>query len=270
MTAFTTFLAALPVLGAPRSGEIGMQAPATPVMETLEGFHTFLLIVIVLITVLVLGLLVWTLIRYSAKNNPVPAKFSHNTLVEVIWTTAPVLILVAIAIPSFKLLYMQDVIPEADLTVKATGHQWYWDYEYPETGVTITSIMTPRADAVAQGREPLLAADDPLVVPAGATVRVQVTSTDVIHAWTVPSFGVKIDAMPGRLNEIWFQVDEPGIYYGQCSELCGKDHAFMPIEVHVVPPAQFTAWMNEQTGGTASAQIGNDQAGGGAAVATLD
>jgi cytochrome c oxidase subunit 2 len=265
MNAFTAFLAALPVRGAPRPGEMGMQHPATPVMETLYGFHTFLLIIIAVITLFVLALLVWVLIRYSAKRNPVPAKFSHNTLVEVLWTAVPVLILVAIAVPSFKLLYMQDVIPESDMTIKATGHQWYWDYEYVDSGMTVTSIMTPREDAEAQGRIPLLAADDPLVVPAGATVRMQVTASDVIHAWTVPAFGVKVDAVPGRLNEIWFRVDEPGIYYGQCSELCGKDHAFMPIEVHVVPAAQFTAWMNEQTGGTSVAS-----AGGAAAVATLD
>ncbi len=266
MNAFTAFLAALPVLGAPRSGEMGLQDPATPVMETLVGFHTFLLIIIALITIFVLGLLVWVLIRYSAKANPTPAKFSHNTLVEVVWTAVPVLILVAIAVPSFKLLYLQDVIPESDITIKATGHQWYWDYEFPDTGATVTQIMVPKEEAEAQGRIGLLAADDPLLVPAGATVRMQVTATDVIHAWTVPAFGVKIDAMPGRLNEIWFRVDEPGIYYGQCSELCGKDHAFMPIEVHVVPQEQFTAWMDEQTGGSAAA----DASGGRAAIASLN
>lgn len=265
MNAFTAFLAALPVLGAPRPGELGMQEAATPVMERLVGFHNVLLVIITAITLLVLGLIVWVLVRYSARNNPTPAKFSHNTVVEVVWTIIPVVILVIIAVPSFKLLYMQDVIPEADLTIKATGHQWYWDYEYAETGVTVTSIMTPREEALAQDRIPLLAADDPLVVPAGATVRMQVTSTDVIHGWGLPSFGVKIDAIPGRLNETWFRVDEPGIYYGQCVELCGKDHAFMPIEVHVVPQAQFAAWMNEKTGGTASAAVG-----GGASVATLN
>ncbi len=267
MNALTAFLAALPVRGAPRPGELGLQPAATPVMETLVGFHNFLLVVITLITLFVLGLLVWALVRYSAKRNPTPARFSHNTLVEVIWTAVPVVILVAIAVPSFKLLYLQDVIPEADLTIKATGHQWYWDYEYPDTGVFVTQIMTPPEEAEAQGRIALLAADDPLIVPAGATVRLQVTASDVIHAWTIPAFGVKIDAIPGRLNEIWFRVDEPGIFYGQCSELCGKDHAFMPIEVHVVPQNQFTAWMDAQTGGAASAAAG---AGGGASLAALN
>lgn len=265
MNAFIAFLAALPVRGAPRSGEMGMQEAATPVMETLTGFHTFLLVIITAITVLVLALLVWVLVRYSAKRNPTPAKFSHNTMVEVIWTAVPVLILVAIAVPSFKLLYMQDVIPEADLTIKATGHQWYWTYEYPDTGASVTQIMVPREQAEAEGRIALLAADDPLVVPAGATVRLQVAASDVIHAWAVPAFGVKMDAIPGRLNETWFRVAEPGIYYGQCSELCGKDHAFMPIEVHVVPQSQFTAWMNEQTGGAATAA-----AGGSMSIAAID
>lgn len=239
----------LPVRGAPEPGQIGFQEAATPVMEALTGFHFFLVIIITLITLFVLGLMLYSMIRHNHRVRPEPAKFSHNTLVEIVWTLVPVLILIVIAVPSFRLLYFQDVIPEADMTVKATGYQWYWEYEYPEADVSITSIMLPREQAEAEGKPPLLAVDNPLIVPAGAVVRLQVTGADVIHSWAMPAFGVKTDAIPGRLNETWFKVDKPGIYYGQCSELCGKDHAFMPIEVHVVPPAQYTAWMNEQTGG---------------------
>jgi len=249
--------ASLPVRGAPRDRQLGLQDAATPTMEALSGFHTMLLVIITAITLVVLGLLLWTLIRYNSKVNKTPAKFSHNTLIEVIWTAVPVVILVVIAVPSFKLLYFQDVIPEADLTVKTTGYQWYWEYEYPDQDVRVTSLMLPEDEARAQGKPALLATWDgsdyanagALVVPAGQVVRIQITAADVLHSWAMPAFGIKTDAIPGRLNEAWFKVDEPGIYYGQCSELCGKDHAYMPIEVHVVPQEQYTAWMNEQTGG---------------------
>lgn len=244
-------------MGAPEDGQMGFQQAATPIMEMLTGFHLWLLVIITAIVLVVLGLMLWAVIFYNAKVRKEPAKFSHNTLVEVIWTAVPVLILVVIAVPSFKLLYYQDVIPEADLTVKATGYQWYWEYEYPDQDISVTSLMLPEEEAERLDRPYLLATWDgtdyenagALVVPAGATVRVQTTGADVIHSWTVPAFGIKTDAIPGRLNEMWFQVEEPGIYYGQCSELCGKDHAYMPIEVHVLPSEQYTAWVNEKTGG---------------------
>jgi len=248
--------AALPVRGIPTDGQLGLQEAATPIMELVTSFNLLLLVIITAIALIVLGLLLWALIRYNSKVNKTPAKFSHNTLVEVIWTAVPVIILVVIAIPSFQLLYYQDRIPEADITVKATGYQWYWEYEYMDEDVIVTSLMLPEEHATEQ--RPYLFATwdgvDPanhgaLVVPAGATVVMQTTAADVIHSWTVPAFGIKKDSIPGRLNQTWFRVEEPGIYFGQCSELCGKDHAYMPIEVHVLPPEQYAAWMNEKTGG---------------------
>ncbi len=238
--------AAAPVLGVPVDGEMGFQAAATPVMENITWFHNMLLWIITAITLLVLGLLVWVIVRYNAKSNPTPSKFSHNTLVEVVWTAAPIVILIIIAVPSFQLLYYQDTIPESDFTIKTTGYQWNWGYEYPDHGgFEYFSNMVADEDIGAHPFEAHrnLTTDLPVVVPAGATVRVEVTAADVIHNWAMPAFGIKMDAIPGRLNETWFRVEEPGIYYGQCSELCGVRHAFMPIEVHVVPQDVFDAWV---------------------------
>jgi cytochrome c oxidase subunit 2 len=242
----TGSVAAAPVMGVPVDGEMGFQAAATPVMENITWFHNMLLVIITVISLLVLGLLVWVILRYNAKSNPTPSKFSHNTLVEVVWTAAPIVILIIIAVPSFQLLYYQDTIPESDFTIKTTGYQWNWGYEYPDHGgFEYFSNMVADEDIAAHPFEAHrnLTTDLPVVVPVGATVRVEVTAADVIHNWAMPAFGIKMDAIPGRLNETWFRVDEAGVYYGQCSELCGVRHAFMPIEVHVVPQDVFDAWV---------------------------
>jgi cytochrome c oxidase subunit 2 len=232
--------------GVPVNYALGFQPAATPVMENIVWFHNVLLWIITGISVLVLGLLGWVIIRYNDKSNTEPRKFSHNTTVEVVWTALPIVILIVIAVPSFQLLYYQDVIPESDFTIKTTGYQWNWGYEYPDHGgFEYFANMVAAEDIAAHPFESHrnLTTDLPVVVPAGATVRVEVTAADVIHNWAMPSFGVKMDAIPGRLNETWFRVDAPGIYYGQCSELCGLRHAFMPIEVHVVPQEVFDAWV---------------------------
>lgn len=236
--------------------QLGLQAAASPVMEDLVSFHHFLLILITVIVLFVTGLLAYVMIRFNAKANPVPSKTTHHTLIEVAWTVIPILILVAIAIPSFRLLYKQLEIPEAELTIKATGYQWYWGYEYPDNGgLSFDSNMVPEADL--NGRPRLLAADNPLVVPVDTTVRVIVTGADVIHAFAVPAFGVKIDAIPGRLNETWFKATRTGIFYGQCSELCGQAHAFMPIEVHVVSKEEFAQWLEKNKQASATPENSN-------------
>lgn len=222
-----------------------LQPAASGVMADIHSFGGFTFWIIAPVTLLVLVLLVIVMVRFNAKANPVPSRTSHNTMIEVIWTVAPVLILLVIAVPSFRLLYEEQTIPEADVTVKATGNKWYWSYEYPDNeAVSFDSNMLEEdaiTDPVKQPR--LLAVDYPMVVPVGKVVRVQVTGADVIHAFAMPAFGVKIDAMPGRLNETWFKADAPGVYYGQCSELCGLRHAFMPIEIRVVTDEQFAQWV---------------------------
>ncbi|MCO5131771.1 MAG: cytochrome c oxidase subunit II [Xanthobacteraceae bacterium] len=227
-------------VGQPRPWEMTLQQSASPIMDNIEWFHTFLLWIIGSITVLVSALLIWVMVKFNSKSNPVPSRTTHNTLIEVIWTIVPVMILVGIAIPSFRLLFEQTTIPKADLTVKATGKQWYWTYNYPDNGkIEFDSLLA------ADKKPRLLAVDNELVVPVNKIVRVQVTGADVIHAFTVPAFGIKIDAIPGRLNETWFKATKTGMFYGQCSELCGKDHAFMPIAVRVVSDQEFTAWIEE-------------------------
>ncbi len=235
----------LDVIGIASEKQVGLQKPATAVMKDLRQFFYYWLMPIALgIVVLVLILLIWVILRFNKKANPEPARFSHNTLIEIIWTVIPVVILLVIVFPSMQLLFKQERIPKADLTVKATGYQWYWDYAYPDyNDLTYSSVMLKGDEAKKSGRPLLLATDNALVVPAGAVVRVLVTAEDVIHSWTVPSFGIKMDAIPGRVNETWFRVDQPGIYYGQCSELCGTDHAFMPIEIYVLKQEVFDAWM---------------------------
>ncbi len=236
--------AALAVSGQPTNWQLGLQTAATPVMEDVVWFHTFLLYLIAAIAAFVLLLLIIVIVRFNARANPVPSKTTHNTPIEVIWTVVPVIILVAIAIPSFRLLFLQTTIPPADLTVKATGQQWFWEYDYPDNKLHITSVMLK--DDELKGDQPrLLSVDNELVVPVDKVVRVQVTAeaTGVIHAFAIPSFGIKIDAVPGRLNETWFKATREGMYYGQCSELCGKDHAFMPIAVRVVSEKDFATWL---------------------------
>jgi cytochrome c oxidase subunit 2 len=232
-------------LGQPTDGAIDLQRGVTPLRHDAIWFHnTILLPIITAIVLLVLGLLAWIVIRYNKKANPVPAKWSHNTPIEVIWTLVPVLILVFISIFSFKLLFAYNDMPKPDLTIKATGYQWYWGYEYPDQKIPeFVSNILPEDQAKAKGVPYKLAVTEPLYVPVNKVVRVQVTGADVIHAFAVPSFGIITDAVPGRLNETWFKVDTPGIYYGSCRELCGVDHAFMPIEVHAVSQAEFDAWV---------------------------
>lgn len=227
--------------------QLGLQESATPVMTQLVFMHDWVLMpIITIITLFVLGLLLWVMIRYNAGSNPTPSKFTHNFAIEVAWTLIPVAILVVISLYSFPLLYKQDRIPEADMTVKAIGSSWYWSYEYPDhDDISITALMVPEEE-LKEGQPRLLATDENMVVPVNATVRVQVTSTDVLHAWAVPAFGIKMDAVPGRLNETWFRAEREGMFYGQCSELCGKDHAYMPIAVEVVSQEKFDEWVTAQ------------------------
>jgi cytochrome c oxidase subunit 2 len=246
-------------VGQPSAWQMGLQGSASPVMSEVAWFHDFLLYIITGITVFVLALLLIVIVRFNGRANPTPTRTTHNTLLEVVWTVVPVVILVVIAVPSFKLLFFQQHIPPADLTVKATGKQWYWTYSYPDHGrFEFDSIML--RDNERKPEQPrLLAVDNAMYVPVNKVVRVQVIGADVIHAFAVPSFGIKIDAIPGRLNETWFRAEREGVYYGQCSELCGKDHAFMPIEVRVVSERAFAAWVEEakkkyarETGGGAT------------------
>ena len=239
MVAGMTLAAGGAAFGAqPQPWEITLQEAATPVMASIISFHNLLLWIITIITLFVLVLLVLVVVKFNAKANPVPSKTTHNTLIEVAWTLIPVLILVAIAVPSFRLLFQQLDIPKADLTVKVTGKQWYWSYAYPDNGkFEFDSLM-------AADKQPrLLGVDNEMVVPVNKVIRVQTTGADVIHAFAVPAFGIKIDAIPGRLNETWFKATKTGMFYGQCSELCGKDHAFMPIAVRVVSDQEFAAWV---------------------------
>ncbi|MDP1882045.1 MAG: cytochrome c oxidase subunit II [Bradyrhizobium sp.] len=230
--------AAFAELGQPTPWEWTLQESATAVMDTITWFHTLLVWIITIITLFVLVLLIMVVVKFNAKANPVPSRTTHNTLIEVAWTLIPVLILVAIAVPSFRLLFQQLDIPKADLTIKATGKQWYWSYSYPDNGkFEFDSLL-------AQDKKPrLLGVDNEMVVPVNKVVRIQTTGADVIHAFAVPAFGIKIDSIPGRLNETWFKATKTGMFYGQCSELCGKDHAFMPIAVRVVSDQEFAAWV---------------------------
>ncbi|MEQ1491020.1 MAG: cytochrome c oxidase subunit II [Terricaulis sp.] len=241
--------------GQPTPGAMHLQPAATEVMREITAFHDFLLWIIVAISVFVAALLVWVMVAFNKRANPTPKKFTHNILVEVIWTVVPVIILVVIAWRSFPLIYREERIPEqAELTLKVTGNSWFWNFEYPDAGVTIAANLLPEDEARAQDRPYLLATTEPLLVPVNTTVRVLVTSNDVIHAFAVPAFGVKEDAIQGRVNETWFNVDTPGIYYGQCSELCGINHAYMPIEIHAVSREEFDAWIASQGGSFASAE----------------
>jgi cytochrome c oxidase subunit 2 len=227
----------------PRPGEMNFQEPATPTMERVVGFHDQLLVIITLITLFVLGLLVYVMIRFNEKRNPVPSKTAHNTLIEVAWTVVPVLILVYIAAQSFPLLYFADHTSEPEMTLKATGHQWYWSYEYPDHGgVAIDANLNWEAT----GEHRLLETDNHVIVPVNTKIRLQTTADDVIHAWAMPSFGVKLDSVPGRINETWFEVLREGVYYGQCSELCGNGHGYMPIVVEAVSKEKFDGWVKQQ------------------------
>ena len=224
--------------------QMNYQPAATPTMEKVNEFHDLLLIVITGIAVAVGILLFATIYRYRESKNTEPSKVTHNTMLEIVWTLVPVLILMVIGVPSVKLLYFADKVEKADMTIKAIGHQWYWTYEYPDEEVEFDSYMVKDAD-IKPGQYRLLSVDNPVYVPAGATVRVLITSQDVLHSFAVPAFGMKTDAVPGRINETWFRVDKEGTYYGQCSELCGKDHGYMPIAVKVVSQEQYKQWLQK-------------------------
>lgn len=235
--------ASLAAEGVPRPWEWWHQPPATPIMENIDAFHYFVFWVMVGICGLVVALLAYVLIRFNARRNPTPSRTAHNTAIEVIWTIVPVLILVVIAIPSFQLLYYAGTTPDAEMTLKATGRQWFWEYQYPDHGgFTITSLIVPDEE-LEPGQPRLLAVDNRVVLPVDTTVRIQITAGDVLHSWAVPTFGIKVDAVPGRLNETWARIDREGIYYGQCSEICGVGHAYMPIAVEAVSKEAFAEWV---------------------------
>jgi cytochrome c oxidase subunit 2 len=214
-------------------------------MDQIENFHTELLYIITAVCLFVLALLVYIVIKFRAGANPNPSKVHHNTLLEVAWTIIPVIILVVIAVPSFRLLYFESAIPKPDVTIKAIGKQWFWTYEYPgaNAGFTYDSLGLSDADAAKAGKPRLLGTDNEVVVPVGKVIEIETTGADVIHSWALPEMGVKMDAVPGRLNHTWFKAERTGIYYGQCSELCGARHAYMPIEVHVVSDAEYAEWL---------------------------
>jgi cytochrome c oxidase subunit 2 len=236
--------AAFAELGQPSPWEYRLQPSASPVMDDITSFHNALLIIITVITLFVLGLLITVMVKFNARANPVPSRTTHNTLIEVAWTLIPVLILVGIAVPSFRLLFLELDVPKADLTVKVTGKQWYWSYAYPDNGkFEFDSLLA--CDETREKCQPprLLSVDNDMVVPVNKVIRVQVTGADVIHSFALPAFGIKIDAIPGRLNETWFKAEKTGVYYGECSQLCGRDHAYMPIAIKVVTDQEFTAWV---------------------------
>jgi len=237
--------AATSALAVPQNYEMGFQAANSPVMDQIESFHTELLWIITAVCLFVLALLVYIVIKFRAGANPTPSKVHHNTLLEVAWTIIPVIILVVIAVPSFRLLYFESAIPKPDVTIKAIGKQWFWTYEYPgaNAGFTYDSLGLSDADAAKAGKPRLLGVDNEVVVPVGKVVEVETTGADVIHSWALPQMGVKMDAVPGRINHTWFKADRTGIYFGQCSELCGARHAYMPIEVHVVSEAEYAEWL---------------------------
>jgi len=258
--------AAKDLMGQPTPGGIDLQPAASVLKHDAIWFHNVILLPMCIgISLLVLGLLTWIVIRYNKKSNPTPARWAHNTTIEIIWTILPVMILVGISLFSFRLLFAYHDMPTPDLTVKATGNQWNWGYEYPDQGIAeYISNMLPEEQAKAKGVPFRLAADEPIVVPVGKVVRVLVTGSDVIHSFALPAFGLKTDAVPGRVNETWFRAERTGIFYGQCSELCGVDHAFMPIEIRVVTEAEFAAWVASK-GGSMTPKSAAEAPGGTAA-----
>ena len=235
----------LPAAALPVDYQTGFQAAASPVMEQIEDFHRLLFYIIVAVCLFVLALLVWIVVKYRAGANAVPSKVHHNTLLEVAWTLIPVIILVFIAVPSFRLLYFEAVIPKPDVTIKAIGKQWFWSYEYPGSaaGFTYDSLGLSDADAKKADKPRLLGVDNPVYVPVNKVIEIDTVGADVIHSWAMPQMGVKMDAVPGRINQTWFKPTQTGVFYGQCSELCGARHAYMPIELHVVAQADYDAWL---------------------------
>ena len=244
IAAAVVLLAALPAMAQqPKPWQMNLQEPHSSLMEQMVEFHDFLLYMIFAVSLFVLGLMLYTILRFNEKRNPNPSKTTHNTLLEVMWSVLPIFLLVVIGLFSLPLLYRADDTVNADLTIKVIGRQWYWSYEYPDHGdFTFDAFMIPD-DEIKEGQLRLLSTDENLVLPVGKKIRVLVTSSDVLHAFAMPALGSKIDAVPGRTNEIWFDIDEPGMYYGQCSELCGSRHAFMPIAIQAVTQAEFDAWV---------------------------
>lgn len=247
----------LPVIGRPVDGAMGFQPAATSLAQDQQWLDHFILVIITAVTIFVCVLLAWCIVRFNRRANPVPARFSHNTPLEITWTLVPVLILIGIGVFSLPILFRQQEMPnDPDLVIKAIGNQWYWSYEYPDQGLSFDAIMLARDELAAAGyqdRDYLLATDNAVVVPVGKKVLLQVTANDVIHSWTIPAFAVKQDAVPGRIAQAWFQVDQEGVYFGQCSELCGINHAYMPIVVKAVSQDKYDAWLQSQGVETASA-----------------
>jgi len=243
--AASLMLSATEAMALPYNYEMGFQPANSTVMDQIENFHTELLYIITAVCLFVLALLVYIVVKFRAGANPTPSKVHHNTLLEVAWTIIPVIILVVIAVPSFRLLYFESAIPKPDVTFKAIGKQWFWTYEYPgaNAGFTFDSLGLSDADAAKANEPRLLGVDNAIVVPVNKVIEVDTTGADVIHSWALPQMGVKMDAVPGRINRTWFKADRTGTYYGQCSELCGARHAFMPIEVKVVSDADYAAWL---------------------------
>jgi len=242
----------------PVDWQLGFQKSASKSMSDIVWFHDYMLLpIITAITVFVLFLLAYACIRFRASKNPVASTTNHNTTIEVIWTLVPCLILIVMAVPSFKVLYSQDEIPKADVTIKAIGYQWYWGYEYPDENIVFDSYMIEDKD-LKEGQPRLLAVDNEVVVPVNKVVKVMITANDVLHAWALPSFGVKRDAVPGRINETWFKADRTGTFYGQCSELCGIKHAFMPITVNVVSEEDYNQWLEKAKVEFAKEEISNN------------
>jgi len=248
-------LSVLPAVAVPTDYQVGFQAAASPVMEQIEDFHRLLLWIIVAVCLFVLALLVWIVIKYRAGASPVPSKVHHNTLLEVAWTLIPVIILVFIAVPSFRLLYFEAALPKPDVTIKAIGKQRFWTYEYPgaQAGFTYDSLGLSDADAAKAGKPRLLGVDNPIYVPVNKVIQIDTVGADVIHSWAMPQMGVKMDAVPGRINQTWFKATQTGVFYGQCSELCGARHAYMPIEMHVVSQADYDSWLAADDCGAAFA-----------------
>ncbi|MEX2009545.1 MAG: cytochrome c oxidase subunit II [Dongiaceae bacterium] len=229
----------------PRPWQLGLQDAATPVMERIVNFHDALLVVISVISAFVLALLLYVIFRFNERRNPTPSRTAHNTLIEVLWTALPVIILIGITIPSIRLIWYADRTQDADMTIKAIGHQWYWSYEYPDNGnFTFDALLVPDSD-LQPGQLRLLETDNRIVLPVDTNIRLLVTATDVIHSWAIPAFGVKLDTVPGRVNETWMRITREGTYYGQCSELCGIGHGYMPIAVEAVSKPAFDAWVAE-------------------------
>jgi cytochrome c oxidase subunit II len=247
--------------GEPQPWQIGLQPAASLTAERVESFHTLLLWIITLITIFVLGLLVYVMWRFRESRNPVPSKTAHNTVIEILWTVVPIMVLVVIAIPSFKLMYYADKTSNAEMTLKAIGHQWYWSYEYPDDKVSFDSIMVEDAD-LKKDQPRLLTVDNPVVVPVNTNIRLLIASEDVMHAWTMPAFDVNLNAVPGRLNETWMNIPREGTYYGQCFQLCGVNHGFMPIEVHAVSKDDYAKWLADK-----QKQAANSRAAAGAQLA---